>query len=510
MKQLGPTLAAAICCAACSPSAPSKPSAGDAARFLEQASFGPTPESVARVQSVGFNAWLNEQFAAPASGYDDPQAAEMDLSGVQKRFFANAIGGPDQLRQRVAFALSQIMVVSGVKNDDPRLFVPWLRMLSKDAFGTYRALLEDVTLSPAMGEYLDMVNNDKPDPAAGTSPNENYGREIMQLFSIGLRELNADGTAVLSAAKLPVPTYGQDVVEGFSHVFTGWTYPAAPALQSGFPNDARYDRPMELFADHHDSGSKLLLGGVRLPAGQSAQKDLADALDNLAQHHNVGPFLGLRLIQRLVKSNPSADYLKRVAAAFADNGAHQRGDLKAVIRAILLDPEARKPAPGQADGKLREPVLLIAGALRALNAGSDGAGLADYAEAMRQKLFYPQTVFNYYPPDYRVPGTTLLGPEFKLRTAPTIVAEENFVNDMVNDSLPAGTKVDFAALQPAAGDAGKIADLLEARLLRGAMPAAMRAALATALARIDDQPPGARLRAGVYLVAISSSFQVQP
>ena len=500
---------AALCCAACTGKTPPRPAAGDAARFLEQASFGPTPESVAHLTAVGYDGWLAEQFAARPSDYDDPKPAEMDLTRVQARFFANAIGAPDQLRQRVAFALSQIFVVSGVKNDDPRLFVPWLRMLSADAFGSWRALLEDVTLSPAMGEYLDMVNNDRPDPLAGTNPNENYGREILQLFSIGLRELNADGTPVLSAGGLPVPTYSQDVVEGFAHVFTGWTYPTAPNARRSFPNDVNYQRPMELFEEHHDTGSKLLLRGVRLPAGQSAQKDLAAALDNIAQHPNVGPFLALRLIQRLVKSNPGEGYVKRVAAVFADNGAHQRGDLKAVVRAVLLDPEARKPAPGAADGKLREPVLLIAGLLRALEANSDGVDLAYFSETMRQRLFYPQTVFNYYPPDYRVPGTLLLGPEFKLRSAPTIVAEENFVNAVANGGLPVGTTVNFGALQPAGPDATKIVDLLEARLLRGSMPVSMRASLTTALNLIPDQPE-ARLRAGVYLVALSSSFQVQP
>jgi uncharacterized protein (DUF1800 family) len=500
--------ALALACGKRSSPAPIRPpTSTEAARFLEQSSFGPTPQSVSHVQQLGYDAWLEEQFAAPFSGYADPLPADMDLTALQRRFFVNAVQGNDQLRQRVALALSQIFVVSGNKVGDPRAFTPWLRMLSAGAFGSYSALLRDVTLSPAMGVYLDMVNNDRPDPVAGTNPNENYAREILQLFSTGLMQMNADGTVKLDGRGQPIPTYDQNVIEGFAHVFTGWTYPATPGVASEFPNPERYDGPMEVIEAHHDTAAKQLLRGVRLPAGQTAAKDLADALDNIVQGPTVGPFIGLRLIQRLVKSNPSPAYVARVSAAFADNGLGARGDMKAVIRAVLLDPEARNDGPpGKSDGKLKEPVLFIASLLRALGARTDGTGLADYGSAMRQNLFYPATVFNYYPPTYRVPGSTLLGPEFKLRTGPSVLAKASFVDDLLSGSIP-GTTVDLAPFNAVAGDAGKLADALGAALLRGELSTRSRQALVTG---VSSLPTSDRSRAGVFLVATSSQFEVQP
>ncbi len=462
------------------------------------------------MQPLGYDAWLEEQFAATPSGYDDPAPTDMDLSVLQRRFFVNAVQGRDQLRQRVAFALSQIFVVSGNKLNDPRAFAPWLRLLSADAFGNYATLLRDVTLSPAMGVYLDMVNNDRPDPVAGTNPNENYAREILQLFSTGLLQLNADGTPKLDGRGAAIPTYDQNVVEGFAHVFTGWTYPTAPGAVPDFPNPERYDGPMEVSEAHHDTGSKQLLRGVRLPPGQTAAKDLADALDNIVQGPTVGPFIGLRLIQRLVKSNPSPAYVARVAAAFANNGRGARGDLKSVIRAVLLDPEARREGPpGTTDGKLREPVLFIAALLRALGAQTDGSGLADYAASMRQNLFYPPTVFNYYPPTYRVPGSTLLGPEFKLRTGPSVLAKASFVDDLLSGNI-AGTTVDLAPLNAVASDAGKLADALGSLLLRSDLSSRARQALVSGISSLPADDLAGRSRAGVFLVATSTQFEVQP
>jgi uncharacterized protein (DUF1800 family) len=480
-----------------------------AARFLEQAAFGPTPQAVEHLRQVGYDAWLDEQFAAAASGYDNPAPTDQDLSALQRRFFVNAVQGRDQLRQRVAFALSQIFVVSGNRLNDPRAFVPWLRLLSADAFGSYPALLRDVTLNPAMGVYLDMVNNDRPDPVAGTNPNENYAREILQLFSIGLVQLNPDGTPRLDARGAAIPSYDQQVIEGFAHVFTGWTFPAAPGAAAAFPNPERYDAPMEASEANHATGPKLLLRGARLPAGQGAAKDLAAALDNIAQDPGVGPFIGLRLIQRLVKSNPGPAYLGRVSAAFADNGRGARGDMKAVIRAVLLDPEARQEGPpGKTDGKLKEPVLFIASLLRALGARTDGYLLADYAAAMRQSLFYPPTVFNYYPPTYRVPGSTLLGPEFKLRTGPAVLAKASFIDDLLSGNIT-GTSVDLAPLSAAGADAGRLADALGALLLRGDPSPRTRQALVSGISSLPADG-AARARAGVFLVASSPQYEVQP
>jgi uncharacterized protein (DUF1800 family) len=384
-------------------------------------------------------------------------------------------------------------------------------LLSADAFGTYAALLRDVTLSPAMGVYLDMVDNDRPDPVAGTSPNENYAREILQLFSVGLVRLNDDGTPKLDARGTAIPSYDQQVIEGFAHTFTGWTFPTAPGAVPSFPNPERYERPMEVSEAHHDNlTSKPLLRGVRLPAGQTADKDLADALDNIGQDPNVGPFIGLRLIQRLVKSNPSPAYVGRVAAAFANNGRGARGDLKAVLRAVLLDPEARREGPpGTSDGKLREPVLYLVAILRALGAQTSGAGLADYAASMRQDLYYPTTVFNYYPPTYRPQGSTLLGPEFKLRTGPSVLARAAFVDDLLAGNI-LGTTVDLAALNAIAGDAGKLADALGLLLLRGDLSSRTRQALVSGISSLPADDLAGRTRAGVFLVATSSQFEVQP
>jgi uncharacterized protein (DUF1800 family) len=480
--------------------------ASEAARFLEQATFGPTPASVAHLRQIGFDAWLDEQFQAAPSGYADPVAADNDLTALQRRFFVNAVQGDDQLRQRVAFALSQIVVVSGNKVGDPRAFAPWLRMLSADAFGSYANLLRDVTLSPAMGVYLDMVNNDRPDPVAGTSPNENYAREILQLFSIGLVQLNPDGTVKLDGRGAPIPTYDQKVIEGFSHVFTGWTFATAAGAPPDFPNPENYAGRMELIEAHHYPGPKLLLRGVSLPQRQGGAKDLADALDNIVQDPSVGPFIALRLIQRLVKSNPSPAYLVRVATAFADDGRGRRGELKAVIRAVLLDPEAR--SGDRSGGKMREPVLYIAALLRALSTRTDGTSLTDYGTAMRQTLFYPPTVFNDYPPTYRIPGSTLLGPEFKLRTTPTVLARASFVNDLLSGIT--GTTVDLAPLTAVAGDANKLADALGVLLLRSSVSPAARQALVSGIASLPPDDLAARARAGVFLVATSSQFEVQP
>jgi uncharacterized protein (DUF1800 family) len=506
-------LIACALAAACSKSA-APVSAAAAARFLEQATFGPSPESVAHLQALGFDAWFAEQLGAPPSGYDAPAPAENDLTTIQSRFFANAIEGKDQLRQRVAFALSQIFVVSGSRNDDPRLFFSWLRLLSADAFGSFSTLLTDVTLSPAMGEYLDMVNNSKRDPVAGTNPNENYGREVLQLFSIGLSRLNQDGSVQRGPSGAPIPAYDQFVVEGFAHVFTGWTYPTIQGATPDFPNPSAYHAAMELRPDRHDTGPKLLLRNVRLPAGQTAQQDLAAAIDNIVQDPNVGPFIGFRLIQRLVKSNPSPAYVARVAAAFANNGSGGRGDLKAVLRAVLFDPEARQQdgssAPQPLDGKLREPVLIITGLLRSLGARSNGAGLSNYARAMNQNLFYPATVFNYYPPTYQLPGSSTYGPEFKLRTGPAMFAEESFVNDVAYGALPAGTTADLDALIKLAPDAPGLADELGARALRSSMSPELRQALVTALSALPASDTQGRVSAGIYLVGISSQFQIQP
>jgi len=485
--------------------------ASDAGRLLEQSTFGPTPALVAHVQKVGISGFLDEQFAAPPASYPDPP--DYHVQGpVEQQFFVNALTAPDQLRERAAFALSEMFVVSSFKINDANALLPYVRMLQKDAFGNYFDLLKDVTLSPTMGRYLDMVNNDKPDAARGTSPNENYAREIMQLFSIGLQQLNPDGTPKLDANGVPIPTYDQDTIEGFSSTFTGWTFPTKPGATLARHNPAYYNGPMEVYASNHDPGTKQLLNGLVLPAGQSPDKDLDDALHNIVNHPNVGPFIGRQLIQHLVTSNPSSAYVGRVSAVFADNGAGVRGDLQAIIRAILTDPEARRDTPDSPDpnfGHLREPALYITSLLRALNAVSDGVAPRAYSARLGQEIMHSPSVFNFFPPNYAIPGSTLKGPEFGLQDTANMAIKANFINALAFGSLGSGTMADLSPLVSAAGDANALLDSLTVLLLHGEMPATMRATLLPALTAIPDSQPKLRAQAAFYLVATSSLYQVQ-
>ena len=478
-----------------------------ASRFLEQATWGPTPGTILQAQQIGLQAYLNQQFVEPVSTYKTPGAND-DLTFVQKQFFVNAMKGPDQLRQRVSFALSQIMVISAFKIGDPTAFSLWMNMLQKDAFGNFSTLLTDVTLSPSMGYYLDMGNNDG---CGSCSPNENYAREVLQLFSIGLEELNPDGTPQLDSSGNPIPTYTQDTIEGFSHTFTGWSYPPAPGQKAQFYNNPYFSGPMLAYDSHHDKGSKLLLNGFTIPAGGTAQADLTAAMQNIFNHPNVGPFISKQLIQKLVTSNPSPDYVSRVTQVFNDNGSGVRGDLKAVVSAILMDSEARRgddPSQVQAsDGHLREPLLYMMTVMRALNTTTDGSNLMWYADGMKQQPFNPTTVFNFYPPNYVLPGTQLLGPEFKILNTSTDIARINFMNDLVYGSLGSATKTDTSAYLGAAGDVNALLDMVSLNMFHGQMSDGMRSTLATALSSITDNKR--RTQAALYLAGSSSQFQVE-
>jgi uncharacterized protein (DUF1800 family) len=517
-------------------------SQADVVRFLEQATFGPTPALVAHVQAVGFEAYLQEQAAAPTSRYpslpEQPENAKVgcptgspatclrdnySMYPLQVQFFLNALSGEDQLRQRVALALHEILVVSGVKIKQPSEVSPYLNMLQADAFANYRQILQDLTLNPAMGHYLDMVNNDAPAAGSSISPNENYAREVLQLFSIGVNQLNPDGTAVVDGSGQPVPTYVQDTIEDFAHVFTGWTYAplsGAPLLKH---DPANFLTPMALFRNaagkdtNHDKGVKLLLsypGSVdsTLPANQDGNVDLTEALDNIFRHPNVGPFIGKQLIQHLVTSNPSPAYVGRVTAAFDNNGAGVRGDIKAVVHAILMDPEARglvKTDPRY--GHLREPVLFITGLLRTFNAATNGE-MEGQAIAMGQDLFNSPNVFSYYPHEYLVPGTTVQGPEFGIQSSSSAEARLNFVNALTSSGVRTNngiTTIDLTPLVPFAGSPPALVGQLNTLLLHGTMSSAMTAAVTNAVAAVPSTNPLLRVETAVYLVAGSSQYQVE-
>jgi len=508
----------------------SGPSTADVVRFLEQATFGPTPALISHVKEVGFDRFLDEQFNATASSYPtlplypttrdaatcpSNSACQRDnytMYPLQNRFYVNALYGDDQLRQRLAFALHQIIVVSGVEITQPSWMAPYLQLLDRDAFGNFRQLLYEISRNPAMGNYLDINGNTR------TRPNENYGREVLQLFSIGTVLLNSDGTPRIGADGLPIPSYTQGTVNSFARVFTGWRL--APAPVPGVPN---YLDPMVPNEPQHDVGEKALLNGTVLPAGQSTMQDLDDAVDNIFSHPNVGPFIGRQLIQHLVTSNPSPAYVARVSAAFDGGVSGTRGDLRAVVKAILLDPEARgdrKTDP--AYGRLRHPAQFVAGVLRAFNARSadrqaesDGY-LNPQSSAMGMDVFRPPSVFSYFSPAGTIPGSGgVRGPEFAIFTTSTSVRRINFVNTMVfsrigvSTNAPSGTSIDVSGLLPLAGRPPELVAALDQLLMHDSMSAEMRDTVAKAVGTVAGSNPLKRVRTAVYLVLTSSQYQVE-
>jgi uncharacterized protein (DUF1800 family) len=519
--------------------------AADAARLLEQATFGVTASDVAHVQSIGIDAYINEQLAyaptqytgysytpatAPAGcmndGSNPPDASSLCARDqyspfqVQRDFFTHALNNPDQLRQRVAFALSQIMVVSSVQIFQAYGLAAYENVLLKDALGNYRTLLQDVTLSPATGNYLDMVNSGATNPKNGTVPNQNYAREVLQLFSIGLVELNPDGTVQLDASGAPIPTFDGATVDGFASVFTGWTYPPLPGATSRWTNPANFDGTMVAFPEHHQPGTKALLNGYTVPANQTPAQDLANALDSIFNHPNVGPFIGKQLIQHLVTSNPSPAYVARVAAVFANNGQGVRGDLSAVVRAILTDAEARGAAPTtNVFGHLREPALFITSTLRSLGGQSDGVFLSKESSAMGQPIFAPQTVFSFYPPSYQIAATQTVAPEFDIDDAVTALARANFINTVIMQSgatpdptvaHSTGTTINLTSLSGATDNTALIAQLNQT-LMHGSLPSnasniILAAANSVAASSTD---PLAAARAAAYLILSSAQYQVE-
>jgi uncharacterized protein (DUF1800 family) len=418
----------------------------------------------------------------------------------------------------------------------------YLQALDRGAFGNYRTLLNEVTLNPSMGEYLDMRLSTR------TNPNENWAREVLQLFSIGVNELNIDGTPKLDAQGMPIPSYSQTTVNEFTKVFTGWNLD--PILIGPGINNWR-DPMKPRTGTQHDGSAKTLLNNVALPAcGNNpacAQTDLTAGLDNIFNHANVGPFVGRQLIQHLVTSNPSPAYVARVARVFNNDCdalypqgcLNTRGNLKAVVQAILLDPEARGDVKTAASyGKLREPAQYIISVLRALNVKSadktttsDGvlgsrSTPVDFTGSLDQPIFQPTTVFSYYQPEYEVPGTKILGPAFGILSTSTTLRRANNINTLIYTGVPAnltsptafspdrpkGTSVDLSNLEALASTPDAIADQLNALMLHGTMSTAVRNSITTAMNAIPTSDVNfARKRAQVaaYLVATSSQYDVQ-
>jgi uncharacterized protein (DUF1800 family) len=434
-----------------------------------------------------------------------------------------AISGQDQLRQRVAFALSEVLVTSVFSANlggQPYALPAYYDVLVRDAFGNYRQLLEDITLNPAMGAYLNMLQNDKANPARGTLPNENYARELMQLFSIGLYNLNLDGSLTLSSSGFPIATYGQTEILGTAAVLTGWTYAqpgvANPVFRPGFPQDWR--DPMINIAARHETAAKSILNGVAVPANQTAAQDLKMTLDTIFNHPNVGPFVCRQLIQRLVTSNPSPGYVYRVVSVFNDNGQGVRGDLKAVVRAILMDYDARVGFPtAQGAGHEREPVLRVTNLLRAFSATSPSGKFSvrnAYANLGEEAMHSP-TVFNFFEPDYSAPGAIaaagLKSPEFEITTDTTVISVANYLRTAIYGTIGPGTDritLTLAPEQTRAADPAALVDHLNSVLLAGGMSPSMRTIMINAVTQIPASNTLERVRTAIYLVVNSPEFLV--
>jgi uncharacterized protein (DUF1800 family) len=503
-----------------------------AARLLDQATFGPTLTDIQHVQSVGLQAYLNEQFATATTVEPDitnppPTAcATNTIPCQQSEWWQVAITGQDQLRQRVALAMSEMFVVS-TNSVNARSVTTYQNMLANDVFGNFYTMMHDVALSPAMGAYLNMLNSAKPGTINGVAQiaNENFARENMQLFSLGLDLMNSDGSLQLDANGNPIPTYTEAQVQAFARAYTGWTYASATGgSPTNFPNNtANYDYPMAPVESQHDETAKTLLNGTTLPASQTAEADLTGALTNIFNHPNVGPFVCRQLIQHLVTSNPSPAYVSRIAAVFANDGTGVRGNLKAVIQAILLDTEARAgdTNPSFDGGHLREPMLYMTNIIRGLsftNTDANGyySSLSNYTSALSEKPYTSGAVFNFFPPNYVIPGTTTNAPEFDIENTASAILRLTLADDLVNNKI-SSFSVDLSAtsalgiMAPATGnattDSTNLVNALSNIFMHGQMPAQMQSDIVAHVATLTNIPE--RVRVATYLVVTSSFYKVE-
>ncbi len=509
----------------------------EAARFLTQASFGPTLAEVSRLRATGYSEWLRQEFNKPATSartYMETVNASLlgaGQSGVSHnqrldRWFYTGATGTDQLRQRAAFALSQILVISDQNSSlggEPIQVSEYWDILARNAFGNYRELLDQTTWNPSMGKYLSHFRNQKASTDGTRQPDENYAREVMQLFTVGLIERNLDFTPILSAGQ-PIPTYDQSVVSNYAKVFTGFNYNNATTISNGTNTYLR----MTCIESAHDVGTKTVIGGTILPAGQSCSNDVDDGVDLLFAHPNIAPFISRQLIQRFTSSTPSAAYIQRVAQKFNNNGFGERGDLSAVVKQILLDPEARN-APAANGGKAREPMLKLTAIWRAWGAqmpaadayGNIPMGMTGPSGTFGQRPLGADTVFNFYEPDYRHPGAIanagLYSPEFQTLNESTIVSSANSLynyafNSYVGMSSPPSNRplLDIAALTSLGTDYAAMVEEVNRRMLYGTMSTVMRTALINAVTFMDGNvSTSERARSIIYLVAISPEFAVQ-
>ncbi|MEM9282367.1 MAG: DUF1800 family protein [Verrucomicrobiota bacterium] len=541
------------------------PTLAESSRFLQQATMGSSYATIQAVAASGIPAWIESQFLIPPTSHVATNNAlsqsyfaadineTLTTSPYIWTWWDTAIGAPDLLRQRVAFALSEIFVVAETTEllqDNYWGIATYYDILVNNAFGNYRDLLYQISTNPAMGHFLSHVKNRPTDATNNIFPDENYAREIMQLFSIGLYELNQDGSRKKDAMGRDIPTYDNTDITNFARVFTGLTYnPRPPTNGSPYDGDAVNWAPItsaELYLDAsdlwmatemaqyeamHETGSKNLLNGA-ITSG-TLQQDLDAAIDNLFNHPNTGPFISRLLIQRLVTSNPSPDYIFRVAAAFNNNGSNVRGDMKAVIRAILLDPEARNRSQlsNPQFGKLREPALRHTQLIRAFNptssTGRFPAEQYEAREAYAQQPMSAPSVFNFYLPDHQPLGPIkdagLTGPEFQITTATTSIKTMNFWSSIIqfeeyftlDRDFFSTTQITFdysaeIALADSAAELPALVDRLDILLTRGDLSAANRITILNALtsAFAAGNDPAEIVRFALYLFASSPDFAV--
>lgn len=516
----------------------------NAARLLTQATYGPTTAEIDRVATIGPSVWIEEQLnTAPSDTHWDyvmvrrgqPNCTVCDaayINGVMESFWWQAVRGPDQLRQRTTQALSELFVISAVNSsisETPPAHASYLDMLARNAFGNFRTLLQEVSTHPAMAHYLSHMRNEKENAATGRLPDENFAREVMQLFSIGLWQLNQDGTRRVDSKGAYIPTYTNEDVMGLAKVFTGWSWNGPDRTLSRWmgwgasSQDAlNWRQQLQNYPEYHSASEKRFLGVV-IPTGTSGEASLKIAIDTLFNHPNTGPFIGKQLIQRLVTSNPSTAYVSRVAAAFNNNGSGVRGDMRAVLRAILLDTEARDASfTNQANwGKLREPMVRFGTWMRAFNARSaHGAyriwNLEDNVSSLGQNPLRAPSVFNWFRPDYAPPGTILnsglVAPEFQITHETTTTGYANFVITTVerghgwnNTAIVANYAPEIAL----AANPTQLIDHLNVLLTAGRMSSATRQLITSAVTAVPASNAAGRVHTAVTLTMLSPEFIVQ-
>ncbi|RZL09776.1 MAG: DUF1800 domain-containing protein [Rubrivivax sp.] len=546
-------LAASLSLSGClEPAAPAEPPTPEtAARFLTQTTFGPTPTDIDHLVAVGYEAWLTEQFASTPA---DTHFNYVDRGGPPDCYYCNAedvwaaidsfwyqsISGKDQLRQRVAFSFLELFVVSaatdGVLFHEASGLASYMDMLSAKAFGNYRDLLEAVTLSPTMGHYLSHLQNEKEDPVTGRLPDENYAREVMQLFTIGKWKLNSDGTREKDANGNDVPAYTQEEVMGLARALTGWSWGGPDTDETRWRGDllggARtrvWNLPMQAYDQYHSQLEKKLVGGVTIPAGTPTRESLKIALDTLFNHPNTPPFIATHLIKRLVTSNPSPAYVQRVANVFVSNREGVRGDMRAVVRAVLFDPEVWDGSylTSPTWGKAKEPVIKMASLVRAFSCkASSGvyklSTLQDAEYDVGQPVLMANSVFNFFQPDFAPQGEIaaagLVAPDFQMIDNYTLPGFLNIAQNLIDYGIFGGTNLntlncDYSKYTAVANDPAQLTQQLAKGLMGYALQPSVQALITQAVAGMPLDTTAAsrqnRVKAALMMMVASPDFNIQ-